>query len=142
MSTSTQEDLVSEPLSYFSHDADSLCDFKMQKLIMRYGFEGYGRFWAICEMLARQRGHSIPFDTDDDIDAITFSLRFQDSKFCTSFIGFLADCGLISQEALGEGRIMSERMCSNAAYCARKRNAGMAGGKTRQAKIKQDQKSA
>ena len=41
-----------DDLPYFSHDNNAQDHPKMQALIAEYGFEGYGRFWALHERIA------------------------------------------------------------------------------------------
>ena len=39
--------------TWFKHDVDAVYDPKVRKLIRRYGAEGYGRYWALLEALAK-----------------------------------------------------------------------------------------
>lgn len=42
---------------YFTHDSNARRDPKILALIADYGYEGYGRFWALIEFLREQDGH-------------------------------------------------------------------------------------
>ena len=42
---------------YFSHDYDARADEKIQNLIYKMVYEGYGLFWAITEMLYQNDGY-------------------------------------------------------------------------------------
>lgn len=44
---------------YFSHDANARREDKCIALIAEYGYEGYGRFWALIEILREQPGYQI-----------------------------------------------------------------------------------
>lgn len=55
---------------YFSHDYNARSDTKIKRLIMKFGMEGYGVFWAIIEDLY-QNDNSLPLDCD----TIAFELR-------------------------------------------------------------------
>ncbi|HEX2868651.1 MAG TPA: Lin1244/Lin1753 domain-containing protein [Ignavibacteriales bacterium] len=47
---------MKEDAIYFQHDSNARRDPKIIALIADYGFEGYGRFWAIIEFLREQKG--------------------------------------------------------------------------------------
>lgn len=57
---------------YFSHDYNSRDDEKIQNLIYKLGYEGYGLFWAIIEMLYQNDGY-----LKMDFERIAFILRTQ-----------------------------------------------------------------
>ena len=44
-----------EPMAFFSHDSHAASDIKCRRLIRRFGMEGYGRWWLLCELLAAAR---------------------------------------------------------------------------------------
>jgi hypothetical protein len=44
---------------YFSHDANAKDDPKILKLRMSLGWEGYGLFWALVEMLRNESSHRL-----------------------------------------------------------------------------------
>jgi hypothetical protein len=49
---------------YFSHDSNSRNDLKIKSLIRNSGFEGYGRFWVIIEILREQTEYKLSHDTE------------------------------------------------------------------------------
>ena len=55
---------------YFSHDYNSRSDVKIQKLIAKKGYLGYGLFWALIENLYNN-ANALPLD----YDVIAFELR-------------------------------------------------------------------
>lgn len=61
---------------YFQHDYSSRSDAKIQKLIYKEKFEGYGLYWALIEMLYINNGYldleceRIAFDLHSDCDKI------------------------------------------------------------------------
>ena len=61
---------------FFSHDADARTDFKIQRLIMDKGYEGYGIYWAIIESLRRSEDYYLDFDPM----VLGYSLRVDESK--------------------------------------------------------------
>lgn len=46
---------------YFSHDSNARNDPKVQALMSKYGFEGYGWYWAILEILREQPDYKYPY---------------------------------------------------------------------------------
>lgn len=56
---------------YFKHDFDASRDSKIIKLRQAYGWEGYGVFWALLEILASNEHHHL----ETDYNALAWSLR-------------------------------------------------------------------
>ena len=52
---------------YFSHDSNARNDLKMIKLRRIMGFEGYGIFWCIIEILRETKDYKLSLDSLDDI---------------------------------------------------------------------------
>lgn len=105
-------------LSYFfPHDADASADPKIVALINEKGFEGYGRFWAIVEILFQNSGY---------ISASGFEFRALAAKIkmttaeAQDFIAALVnDYELLKiNEA---GKIFSARLCREIEYFENKR---------------------
>lgn len=80
---------------FFSHDANAASDPNMLKLLFRYGFQGYGYFWRICEAMRREedQNFSLCFKDDSSIEAIAAMLVTQkevvDFKYLKTY---LTDC--------------------------------------------------
>lgn len=107
-------------LPYFSHDNDAYSHPKMRALRARFGWEGYGRFWALNELISDAEGCRLdlsrPLYLADSADKIGLSAaEMQD------FIRFLADpelCGLIQYE---NGIITTDRTQEDLERVSRKR---------------------
>ena len=119
-----------EPILWFKHNANDHDSHGIRVIEKHYGPAGYGMWWHLCEQLASERGHSIPFASEDDYEILADALGCKDSKKCVSFISELATQGLIDPESLGEGKIMSERISEAATDVARKSVYGSKGGKS------------
>lgn len=52
---------------YFSHDCGSSRDLKIIKLRRKYGWAGYGIFWAVVEKLRETSDFKIPVEQIDDL---------------------------------------------------------------------------
>lgn len=133
----TDESVIeaAEPMEYFLHDSDAFQDLKCQRLVARLGFDGYGRWWLLCELLAGARGHAIPVKTDEDRLILSRQLGFgswvcgDDEAVARAgeFIAELRDIGLV--ELGDDGCIYSRRLHENAAQLAKKRANGRKGGR-------------
>lgn len=120
---------AAKPLPYFSHDNNAAEDIKCQRLLVRGGFEAYGRWWRVCELMAAYKNHSIPFASSEDYIILARQLMLADGKEALEFVKLLADVDLISAEALGNGEIVSDRMNANAQTVGMQRAAGSLGGR-------------
>lgn len=130
------ERLSDEPMAFFPHDADAANDMKCRKLIRRCGFEGYGRWWRLCELLASTSGHAIPVDTTEDLEILAEVLRFDSGCFgdefiaaeeCKSFIETLLEIGLLKRNK--DMFVENSRMRKNALYYGQQRANGRKGGR-------------
>jgi hypothetical protein len=45
-------------MKWFKHETDAICSEKLVCLISEFGFEGYGRFWRIMEIVAERMDES------------------------------------------------------------------------------------
>lgn len=66
---------------WFSHDADATSDPKIMALIERYGYEGYGRFWAIVEMLRKNDRYTIDLRLNYNRMALVSQLKIDPITF-------------------------------------------------------------
>ena len=126
-----------EPMAFFPHDSTASQDLKCQRLLHRRGFDGYGRWWRLCELLASTEGHEIPVETVEDICILAGALGFGTggafddriaAEECRAFVDDLIDIGLVELE---DGAISSTRMMKNAAYFGRQKHNGSKGGRPR-----------
>ncbi len=47
---------------YFSHDSNARNDIKIKAMIAKYGYEGYGMYWAVVEMLRETKDYELPLE--------------------------------------------------------------------------------
>ncbi len=77
-------------LPYFSHDNNARNHPKMKALIAEYGYEGYGRFWALNERLAETTGACI--DISKKINKLDLAKELGlDGNGLDNFLAFLSD---------------------------------------------------
>ena len=130
----TQHEIEAEaarPMRFFPHDSNAAQDIKCRRLLRRLGFEGYGRWWRLCEMLAAADGHRLSVETEEDAEIMAEELRLGGHAELASFLKVLADVGLVHMP--GDGTVYSERMLSNAEYFGKKRTAARKGGRSKKA---------
>lgn len=112
-----------EPMAYFPHDSNAATDSKCKRLIRRRGWAAYGRWMRLCELMAGEWGHHLPFETDEDVSMLADELG-QGVAGCRELVGELASVGLIDAEELEVGHtIFSERMGRNALAVGQRRSA-------------------
>lgn len=130
--------LAQEPMSFFPHDSNASQDIKCQRLIRRRGWDGYGRWWRLCEYLAATKGHRLAFETDEDVLILADVLGFgQGGAFdelmaiddCKSYVSELLDVGLLTRDP--DGFLKNSRMQNNAVYFGKQRANGRKGGRPR-----------
>ena len=119
---------AARPMRYFSHDADAANDMKCRKLVRHYGFEGYGRWWRVCELLAAEHGHRLDMGDADVAEVVADELDMTLGEL-REFVSYLVESSLLKTD--GEGRVWSERMSENSNLFGKKRAAGKLGNKRR-----------
>lgn len=138
MPTREETTAAQEPMAFFSHDSNASQDVKCQRLIHRWGYDGYGRWWRLCEYLAATKGHRIAFETEEDALILAGVLGFRQSgafdeymaiEDCKSFVEELLDIGLLERDE--DGFLTNFRMLKNALYFGRQRANGRKGGRPR-----------
>lgn len=63
--------MSSKDAYYFSHDANARNDEKIISLRMKLGWEGYGIYWALIEMLRESNGYELEMDYNRIAFALT-----------------------------------------------------------------------
>jgi len=116
---------------YFSHDSNARNDLKMIKLRRIMGFEGYGIFWCIIEILRETKDYKLSLDSLDDI---SFDLSISIDKINS----VINDFGLFIIE---DGYFYSNRLKqSMSEYKALKEKLSQAGKKSASNRYKSDKR--
>lgn len=112
---------MKEDLPWFRHKKDARHSSGAKALIAEYGFEGYGRYDALLEIIASQPGARIDLSLKKNRAGYAGELRMSPTDF-EAFIVFLADpdeCGLIRYE---NGLLWSDDIESDYSRVERKRD--------------------
>jgi hypothetical protein len=81
---------MKDDLPYFSHDNDARNHPKMEALRARFGWQGYGQFWALNEMIAAAPGARLDLSRRLNREAAAGKLGMTSESFYT-FLDFLKD---------------------------------------------------
>ena len=99
---------MKDNIAFFTHYSDALENPKNQALIAEYGFEGYGKFWALNGFIGKASNCKLDISKKRNKAAIANKLQLSIKEF-DEFIEFLSDdeeCGLIRIE---DGFIWNEQ---------------------------------
>lgn len=113
---------------YFSHDSNAKQDPKIIKLRFKHGWEGYGLFWALVELLRDQDEYKM----QTDYDSIAFALQTQSEtikSIVNDFDLFVID---------SEGKFYSESLLERMKYMENKSKKASDSAKARWEKEKKD----
>ena len=125
-----------QQMAFFPHDASASQDPKIQRLMYRTGFAGYGRWWRLCEYLATANDNRFRFETEEDVCIISMILGFDPADVscaddpcfsCKAFIDTLVDIDLLIID--DDGFLSSRRMTKHARYSEERRSTGARGGR-------------
>ena len=83
---------------YFPHDANAQHDPKIIQLIERYGYEGYGVYWAVIERLRNESGYSHPIEAIMGLGkAMEWGIS-ESEGYMPNFIDFCLKIGLLNKK--------------------------------------------
>ncbi len=89
---------------YFPHDANACDDDKILQLRSKYGWEGYGLYWAIIEKLRNCKEYKM---NSQAIAGLSQSLNYPKEQF-EMFFDYCFEIKLLSQE---NGYFFSDSLC-------------------------------
>lgn len=90
------EFIMSAKSHFFSHDFNARNNYKLLELRADYGWEGYGLFWAICEVIA-ENDKPLPYDR---VGAVSVSLGVT-KQFLAEFIKQCLELGIFIEREDG-----------------------------------------
>lgn len=107
---------------YFPHDQNARNDPAIVKLRRKYGWEGYGIYFAIIEILHEQQGQI----AQDDLDDIRYALNIENVEFFNNVITMLYQVKLL---VITDGFLKSDRVLENLKLAEEKRTKRSRAGK-------------
>lgn len=88
-------------MKWFKHDSNASIDAKIEKLIDRYGLEGYGLYFYCLELIARNvEAHNLTFELEHDALLIARRL-YMNADEVQSMMSYMVDLGLFELSAGG-----------------------------------------
>lgn len=85
---------------YFSHDSNARRDPKVIALRAKHGFEGYGRFFALIEIMREHEGYNLDISKKYILQSIASELDFKDVDSCNNFIKDCIDFELLESDSI------------------------------------------
>lgn len=68
-------------MKWFKHDSNAAVDAKIERLIMKYGLEGYGLYFYCLELIARSvEKHNLTFELEHDAEIIAHRTNMHYSR--------------------------------------------------------------
>lgn len=105
---------VQRPLDYFAHDSNASADPKLQRLRDDHGWDAIGRWWCLVELLSAADGHIIDVSRPQQWRRLANAMEFETAESAEEFVSWLLSVGLLDQDAMGSGHLMSARVMRNA----------------------------
>jgi len=94
---------------YFKHDSNAHTDFKVRRLLKRYGWQGYGWWWLLIEILRDQSSYSLDYAEDTfDILSAEMACSIEEAQ---QFIDYLLEIKLLQRN--GHDNLFSTRLNSD-----------------------------
>lgn len=89
------------PIPWAYHQSDNAADPFISQLIDLAGFEAYGRYWRLVELLLRDPNHVIPNEDERDYKRFMLHLKFDCVDDFNAFIDLLRDYALVEINEYG-----------------------------------------
>lgn len=68
-------------MKWFKHDTDANRDPKLEKVLMRYGAEGYALYWLCLELIAAPIDkHNLTFELEHDAEILAHRLKMDSAR--------------------------------------------------------------
>ena len=126
---------------YFSHDSNARNDIKIKAMIAKYGYEGYGMYWVVIEMLRETKDYELP------LEEYTFLALQQEFNGCSTDVQqYINDCINTFKLFSSDGEMfwsesLKRRMIPLDAKREQARQAGLASAEKRRIRKENEQTS-
>ena len=100
---------------FFTHDVDAHEDVKIKKLIKTFGYEGYGIFWHLIEVMRNTDNYRIKYDIDD-IEILLYhtNVNLEDFiKFCIKVKLLILENNFLFSDSLNKRMEIYEEIREN-----------------------------
>lgn len=108
------EDALGEPMDWVRHDSNARTDEALEALRDELGFEGYGRWWLLVELLSARKGHGYDIGRPHGWEHLAHDMEWEVEP-TKGFVRWLLDHSLLSRESFEAfDYVRSERIMRNA----------------------------
>lgn len=83
-------------MKWFRHESRAHLDAKLQKVVMKYGFEGYGLYWYCVENICATLEPDLTFELEQDSEILAHVGRM-DSRRVEEIMLYMVQMGLFEQ---------------------------------------------
>lgn len=98
-------------MKWFKHDTSALSDAKIEKVIMKYGIEGYGLYFACLEIIAGNLSNeNITFELEHDAEILAYKFKIDSNKI-EEMMKYFVNLGLFSINEIN-GRITCVKLAN------------------------------
>ncbi len=81
-------------MKWFKHDTTALHDAKIEKLLMKYGIQGYGLYFACVEIIAGNlTNENITFELEHDAEILAYKFKL-DTLLVEEMVKYMCKLGL------------------------------------------------
>lgn len=123
----TAHELSRVPIPWVKHESRNAANPCIAQLIDLLGFEGYGRYWRLVELLSDSELHTVPLPGEYGYKRYQLGLRFSDSEQFASYLETLSTLDLV--KPLDSGRYSVPIVEESAESIGKSRAAGRKGGR-------------
>ena len=89
-------------MKWFKHDSNSNRDSKLEKVLMRYGADGYALYWLCLELIAEPiEKFKISFELEHDAEILAFRLKI-DTRRVEEIMKYMIKLELFEHDATSE----------------------------------------
>lgn len=113
---------MKDNIDFFTHDTDAGTHPKFKALIAAFGFEGYGRFWRLNELIGKAPGCRLDIGRRLRFNSLADDLKTSPDEL-QKFLDFLCDdeeCGLLQ---VVDNVLTTDRTQSDLSYAMKTREA-------------------
>ena len=126
---------------YFSHDSNARNDIKIKAMIAKYGYEGYGMYWVVIEILRETKDYELPLE-----EYMFLALQQEFNGCSTDVQQYINDCINTFKLFSSDGEMfwsesLKRRMIPLDAKREQARQAGLASAEKRRIKKENEQTS-
>jgi len=86
-------------MKWFKHDTDAHSDAKLEKILMRYGADGYALYWYCIELIAgKVDAKNYTFELEHDAELLGYKLKV-DSARVEEIMRYMVNIGLFEESS-------------------------------------------